>query len=127
MNRSFIYFLSLVLFVASCQKRDFKSISPQEFKELIVDTTIQRLDVRTFEEYNEAHIMNAHFLDVGDSLFVERVDSVLNKDYPVAVYCRTGRRSKDAAAILSEKGYKVYEMNGGITEWKNLSYPLISE
>jgi rhodanese-related sulfurtransferase len=45
-------------------------------------------------------------------------DSTLRKDAPVALYCRSGKRSKKAAAILSKKGYTVYELDKGFTGWK---------
>ena len=45
-------------------------------------------------------------------------DSALQKDKPVALYCRSGKRSKKAAAILSEKGYVVYDLDKGFEEWK---------
>lgn len=36
----------------------------------------------------------------------------------MALYCRSGKRSKKAAAILSEKGYKVYELDKGFNAWQ---------
>ena len=49
--------------------------------------------------------------------FVMEVDSVsLDKNIPVLVYCRSGRRSEMAGKVLSEKGYKVYDF-GGIIDW----------
>ena len=35
----------------------------------------------------------------------------------VAIYCRSGRRSKNAAAILAKEGYKVIELAGGFNSW----------
>ena len=43
-----------------------------------------------------------------DDSFSSMADSLLQKDRPVAVYCRSGKRRKKAAAILSKKGYKVF-------------------
>ena len=48
----------------------------------------------------------------------EIADSTLQKDRPVALYCRSGKRSKKAATILSEKGYVVYDLDKGFEEWK---------
>jgi rhodanese-related sulfurtransferase len=45
------------------------------------------------------------------------VDSLLNKDQEVAVYCRSGRRSRTAADILVKKGFKVYNLDKGIMNW----------
>lgn len=40
------------------------------------------------------------------------------KDKPVAVYCRSGKRSKKAAAILSKKGYIIYDLDKGFIGWE---------
>ena len=42
----------------------------------------------------------------------------LQKSKPVALYCRSGKRSKKAAAILSEKGFKVVELGKGFNAWQ---------
>ena len=41
----------------------------------------------------------------------------LSKDKPVALYCRSGNRSKKAARILAEKGYQVVELETGFRGW----------
>ena len=41
----------------------------------------------------------------------------LPKDKPVALYCRSGNRSKNAARILAEKGYQVLELGTGFRGW----------
>ena len=127
MRSSLIYCIAVIIALIGCTTKNFTSLSVEDFKTTISDTTVQLLDVRTFEEYSESHILNAHFLDLSDSLFTDKVDSVLNIEYPVAVYCRTGRRSKEAAELLTQKGFKVYELDGGITDWKQANLPLITE
>lgn len=103
----------------SCQQKgDFKSISVEEFSALIANPEVQRLDVRTIAEYSEDHIPGSININVLDKSFAEIADSTLQKDKPVALYCRSGKRSKKAAAILSEKGYKVFDLNEGIEGWK---------
>lgn len=103
----------------SCQQKgDFKTISVEEFSALIADPEVQRLDVRTIAEYSEDHIPGSININVLDKSFAEIADSTLQKDKPVALYCRSGKRSKKAAAILSEKGYKVFDLNEGIEGWK---------
>ena len=98
----------------SCQQKgDFKSVST-----LIANPEIQRLDVRTVAEYSESHIPKSININVLDKTFAEIADSTLQKDKPVALYCRSGKRSKKAAAILSEKGYVVYDLDKGFEEWK---------
>ena len=81
---------------------------------MIADPEIQRLDVRTVAEYSEEHIPGSININVLDEQFAVVADSTLRKDAPVALYCR----SKKAAAILSKKGYTVYELDKGFTGWK---------
>ena len=78
----------------------------------------ERLDVRTMAEYSEGHIPGTININVLDDSFAVMADSTLQKDKPVALYCRSGKRSKKAAAILSEKGYKVYELDKGFNAWQ---------
>ena len=99
----------------SCQQKgDFKSVSVEDFSTLIADPEMQRLDVRTLAEYSESHIPKSININVLDKTFAEIADSTLQKDRPVALYCRSGKRSKKAATILSEKGYVFYDLDKGL-------------
>jgi rhodanese-related sulfurtransferase len=116
-------FAGLCLFFTSlfsCQQKagDFKSVSVDEFATLIADPEVQRLDVRTVAEYSEGHIPGSINVNVLDDAFEAVADSVLQKDKPVAVYCRSGKRSKKAADILSKKGYTIYDLDKGFIGWE---------
>ena len=105
-----VFFAGMCLFFStlfSCQQKgeDFESVSADEFATLIADSDIQRLDVRTVAEYSEEHIPGSININVLDEQFAAIADSTLQKDKPIALYCRSGKRSKKAAAILSRKGY----------------------
>lgn len=103
----------------SCQQKgDFKSLSVKDFATCILDENVQRLDVRTVAEYSEGHIPGAININVLDESFATMADSTLQKDKPVALYCRSGKRSKKAAAILSNKGYKVFDLDKGFNAWE---------
>lgn len=100
----------------------YQSLSVDDFEELIMNPDIQRLDVRTVAEYSEGHIagsLNVNVLD--EASFVEMAKNVLQKDRPIALYCRSGKRSKKAAEILSKQGYQVFELNKGFQAWKAAS------
>ena len=75
------------------------------------------VDVREEAEYITGHARDAELLPV-DELDAESADLVIGtKETPVLVYCRTGRRSREAAQKLEELGYtKVYDM-GGLVGW----------
>ena len=75
------------------------------------------VDVREEAEYITGHARDAELLPV-DELDAESADLVIGtKEMPVLVYCRTGRRSREAAQKLEELGYtEVYDM-GGLVGW----------
>lgn len=97
------------------------SINADDFKDLTEGKDVQLIDVRTPEEYKDGHISNAKNVNVYDNDFKNQV-SVLNKNQPVFVYCKSGGRSKDAAEILKKLTYKVYNLEDGILGWKEKSY-----
>jgi len=73
------------------------------------------LDVRTVAEYASGHIPGSknlplHTLDK-DPLLVD------NRTVPIYVYCQSGMRSRQAAAILESMGYNVKDL-GGISAWR---------
>ena len=75
------------------------------------------LDVRTLEEYKEGHIKNAICIP-NETIDDTAVDTLTDKDQLIFVYCRSGRRSKEAAQKLVDMGYtKIYDI-GGIIDWK---------
>lgn len=102
------------------QTKAFQSISTQEFAEVIKDTSIILVDVRTPEEHMNGAIpgtdYNINFLDKN---FSEETTSLLPKGATVAIYCRSGNRSKKAAKTMTELGYTVIELADGWNSWKN--------
>lgn len=96
----------------------FESLSVDSFTDVITNPLVQRLDVRTPAEYTDGHIPGSLNINVLDPQFAVMADSLLQKDRPVALYCRSGRRSKKAAEILSQAGYKVFELDSGFNGWQ---------
>lgn len=111
----------LMCLILSCSNdnMNYLSVDVEEFEAAISDTTVQVLDVRTAEEYMEGHIARSINIDVKTDTFEVGANTRLNKAHTVALYCRSGRRSKKAAEILSNNGFKVIELNEGITSWTN--------
>lgn len=120
MSQLFAGFFLLISTLFSCQqpKADFKSLSVTDFDSFIKADDVQCLDVRTLAEYSEGHIPGAVNINVLDDSFAAMADSTLQKERPVALYCRSGKRSKKAAEILSKRGYKVYELDKGFNAWQ---------
>ena len=119
MVKNVIFIIFIVFSFCCCgQKQNFTSYSPAEFEKLLKgDASIQLVDVRRQAEYDSGHIYNAVLINVLDPGFIDNAVSKLDKSKPVAVYCRSGRRSKDAAVKLTEKGFKIYELDSGYLGW----------
>lgn len=100
------------------QKRKFESYQPAAFEQLLKeDKSMQLVDVRRPDEFAAGHIDKALLINVQDSTFIDKAGSLLDKSKPVAVYCRSGKRSKDAANKLVKEGYTVYELDSGYLGW----------
>lgn len=100
------------------QTHKFKTVDVAEFAKAVADTSYVVLDVRTPAEHSEGHIPGTHLnIDVLEDNYTENALKVIPKDKPVALYCRSGNRSKNAARILTENGYQVLELGTGFRGW----------
>ena len=75
------------------------------------------LDVRTPAEFAEKHIPNAINIP-NENIGTDEISQLPNKDQLIMVYCRSGRRSKEAAEKLVKLGYTNIVEFGGILDWK---------
>jgi len=116
--------LSILAFLfGSCQStsQDISVIPVDEFAQYITQPDVQLLDVRTPEEFEAGHIEGAVMIDyrTDPDGFVEKVEAQLKKDQPVALYCRSGKRSHSAAELLLKAGFtQLTELEGGILAWQ---------
>lgn len=94
------------------------TIDSAEAKALIrSDPDVLVIDVRTVDEYRSGHLVGAQNIDASDAGLWERRTSVLDRDRPTVVYCRSGVRSAEAAQRLLDLGFtQVYDL-GGIQDW----------
>ena len=100
------------------QNNNFKIVDAHEFDKFIKDTTVTVVDVRTAAEHAEGYIPGTDFnIDVLEDTYTKIATETLPKDKPVALYCRSGNRSKTAARILADKGYEVIELGTGFRGW----------
>ena len=117
--------MSLSFFGLSGQTDKFRTVDVAEFAEAVSDTSYVVLDVRTPAEHAEGHIPGTHFnIDVLEDSYTETALKTLSKDKPVALYCRSGNRSKNAARILAENGYQVLELGSGFRGWVAADKPI---
>jgi len=73
------------------------------------------LDVRTEGEYNAEYIPGAINIPLSD--LESRIDE-LDSSKAIIVYCKSGGRSRTASETLAQRGFVVYNMEGGINAWK---------
>lgn len=102
---------------------EFTSLSVTEFATAIKNDSVVVVDVRTPAEYKSGYIKGAQNIDMKSADF--QTEAVkLDKKKKIAVYCRSGKRSKIAANALADMGYMVIELNSGMLGWQNASMPV---
>ena len=127
MRKIFMIISAVLCNLLGCtaQQQNFESLNVEAFEKVISETSVVRLDVRSIDEYASGHIAKAINIDVMKDDFTTKATSLLPKDKTIALYCRSGRRSKKAAGILVENGYKVIELNSGISGWINAQKEIV--
>ena len=110
----FLAFTSAMLSAANPE-----SLNVPDFAKLIASDSVLLVDVRTPKEFAQGHIEGAinvvwtsHFLDT-------LAKAKLPRSKRIAVYCRSGNRSKRAAEVLVNQGYRVSELANGWLAWNN--------
>lgn len=118
MTGKIIRILALSLLLSACssskQTNEYQRINAEKAKEMMQDTSVIILDVRTQEEYAQGHIPNAQLLPLDQ---IDQIADFAAKNDTILVYCRSGNRSAQAADYLVQLGYvNVYDF-GGIISW----------
>ena len=85
------------------------------------------LDVREPAEYAAVHAANAQLMPLGEvGMRLKELEAY--KDKPVAVICRSGRRSAQAVAILQEAGFtQVVNVQGGTNAWEQAGLAIVRQ
>ena len=116
--KKILLLLIFTLMLSGCGvANSYQHLTSSEAAEIMQkDKSALILDVRTLEEYEKKHIPNSVLLPL-DEIKKKNFSSLKDKDQKILIYCWTGRRAENAAAILVENGYtNVYEF-GGLVEW----------
>jgi rhodanese-related sulfurtransferase len=125
--KKILAFLLAVLGLNTACSQNFENMEVKEFAELIADSNVVILDVRKADEFAEGHIKGAILIDQFQNDFLEQAKAILPVDKTIAIYCRSGRRSANAAVKLADVGYKCVNLKGGILAWKEANMPVIKE
>jgi len=115
-------FLIITIFIAlsGCNSQDTsdtKRLNIVEFNSAITKDNVQLIDVRTPKEYEQGHIPNAIVIDYFADDFATKAKT-LDKNKPVYLYCRSGKRSAKASKKLQTLGFtQIYDLEGGYLKW----------
>ena len=101
------------------------NLSVQDFAEKISHEGVKILDVRTPAEVAEGFIEGARNIDFYREEFETEINS-LDKDFTYAIYCRSGKRSGQAAEMMQNAGFiSVFNLDGGMIDWANAGMPKV--
>lgn len=130
MKKVLIVFGLIFLSLIGCKgqlETGIKDISVEEMQSLLKIDDVQLVDVRTPEEFKTGYIANAQNIDYYSPTIDEDILK-LDKNKPVIVYCRSGKRSRDCSEKLLEAGFqKIYNLEGGIIQWEHEGKEITNE
>ncbi|MFX1327691.1 MAG: rhodanese-like domain-containing protein [Promethearchaeota archaeon] len=131
-------FIAIILLISNFREQaitvkaqTYTTISVQEAYNMITNNTLYPdlivLDVRDQSEFDVNHICNSTLIPLAE--LESRLNELeLYNETGIIVYCRTGGRSASASQILVNNGFtKIYNMDGGITEWISAGYEVCPE
>ena len=94
-----------------------KELSFDAFYQLYQNEQLSLVDVREVEEFETLHLEGAQNLPLSQ---LADIYDQLDKDQLHYVICKSGMRSARACQFLEEHGYKVINVQGGMTSFENL-------
>ena len=100
------------------------TISTTAFSAAVKQPGAQILDVRTAGEYQSGHITNALQANWLDPKEFKNRTQHLDKSKMIYIYCQSGGRSASAQAALMEAGFKVVNLEGGMSNWRMQQMPV---
>jgi rhodanese-related sulfurtransferase len=122
MKRLLPFVLSMML-LSSCtalgdSANSYRQVSMDKAVEMMnKESDYIILDVRRPDEYAEGHIPGAINVP-NEEIGTSEISELPDKSQLILVYCRSGRRSKEASEKLVKLGYTNIVEFGGILDWK---------
>ena len=121
MRKYLLLFTILLLCSQGCKEveaSEIEMISPEEMLDRMKKDEIQVLDVRSAQEFDDAHIFKAKNIILSENNDNSLFFDTLAKDKPVVIYGKNKENTKKAIEILKDDGFEeVYELEGGIENW----------
>ncbi len=101
-----------------------KEVGTVEALQLINHKDAIIVDVREENEFTTGHLLNAKLFPLG--ALKGRVGELEKyREHPILTVCRSGQRSKIAAAQLKNRGFtQAYSLVGGVVAWQKAELPL---
>ncbi len=123
MKRLAFILIAAVILLTGCSiggtgnSASYHQITQEEAKEMMTkDDGHIIVDVRRQDEYDEGHIPGAVLIP-NESITDKQPEQLPDLNQVILIYCRSGRRSKEASQKLADMGYtNIYEF-GGINTW----------
>lgn len=116
----------VALLVTEVQRftRGYKALTPAGLTQLVNRENALLIDVSSLQDFEKGHIPGAKHVAISQ-FDAENKDLAKAKDLPVAIYCRNGQTSGQAAQRLVKAGFgRVYWLEGGIGAWSEAQLPL---
>lgn len=117
----------LALMLVAEQPQAGQSVDVKQAQGLVAQQGALLLDVREPDEYAAVHAVNAKLIPLGEvGARLKEIEAY--KDKPVAVICRSGRRSAQAVSLLKDSGFtQVVNVEGGTQAWVQAGLEVIKQ
>lgn len=118
--RHFKLLIIMTIFI-SCISHDENSLAlkAEAFKAKIENEDVQLIDIRSPKEFSAGHIKKAVNINYFSKNFQDSI-RLLKTTLPIFVYCRSGKRSSKSIALFKSVGFdSIYQLEGGLSQWKS--------
>ena len=116
----------VALLVTEVQRftRGYKALTPAGLTQLVNRENALLIDVSSLQDFEKGHIPGARHVAISQ-FDAENKELVKARDLPIAIYCRNGQTSGQAAQRLVKAGFsRVYWLEGGLGAWSEAQLPL---
>lgn len=129
MKKISILICFILLVLTSCNHQNkgvIEAVTVEEMQSLIHLDDVQLVDLRSKKDrLLQGYIENSQHIDFNSDTFESDIEN-LDKSKPVALYCNSGKRSAECAEKLIEAGFvKIFDLKGGVSEWKHKGKELV--